>query len=118
MSEMSFLPVSDLAAAIKAAGVRQASVDPAELTAPPFVYLKPNGIDYDLLDGFTLILDLVCVVSPGKRPTVLKNLAELLNKVTTVVAPDGTVTTATYSAAPGVGAGLPALVVPYRLVVS
>lgn len=98
-------------------GVRAASVDPAELTTLPAVWVQLTGIRYDLLGGHTLATRLVLVVPDNGVARSGAALLELLNKVTDVVEPDGDVTPYPVSL-PGQPNTLPGLAVPVDLMVA
>jgi hypothetical protein len=109
-------PLDDLAAALKAGGVRSASTNPAEINTPG-VWIRLTGISFDLLGGYTLntVLHLVVADNGVQRSAVA--LVALLNKVTAVVDPSDTVTPAGVTL-PANPAPLPGLAVPFDLTVS
>lgn len=102
----------DLVDTLVAAGLR-AAVDPADLNLPG-VLVTLDGIDYDVLDGYTLATRLVLVVPDNGHVRSLAALATLLNQVVDVIDPAGRVTAGT-TVLPGNPSPLPALSVPVNL---
>lgn len=114
--EVSFDALDELAVALKAGGVREASTDPAALNLPG-VWVQATGITFDLLDGYTINARLVLIVADTGVARSMAALAELLTDVIAVVDPTDTVT-ATTATLPSNPARLPALAVPIDLTVT
>ena len=113
--DVHFTALDDLAASLKAAGVRSASADPAEVNAPG-VLVQLAGVELDRLAGYTLNARLLLVVPDNGHLRSRTALAELLSTVTTVVDPDDTITPVAVTL-PGSPAPLPGLSVPVDLLV-
>lgn len=86
--------VADLVTALLALdAVRSCSMDPADLTSLPAVWVQLRGASLDLLSAATLTVQLYLVVGDtdgGIRAAT--ELVALLNAVLAVVTPDGDVT--------------------------
>lgn len=114
--DITFDALDELAAELKAGGVREASTNPADLNLPG-VWVQATGIDFDLLDGYTIHARLVLVVADNGVARSMTALAELLTDVVQVIGPSDTVT-ATTATLPSNPARLPALAVPIDLTVT
>ena len=109
---VSLAKLDELAAQLEAVdGIRSASTDPAKISTPGvFVQCGPITID-KLDDGYTIEAQLRLVVADNGLVRSRDALIELLNKVLTVVDPDGPMTPQGVLL-PGNPASLPGLTVP------
>lgn len=83
MAEL-FAQVGEIVAALNTAGVRDVSLDPAEVNVPG-VWIKPPTIHADVLAGYTLTIDLVLIVEPATPVRALDALGGLFAVVQTAV---------------------------------
>lgn len=117
-TDLDFANLDQLVTALKAAGVRSASIDPAELNLPG-VLIEVTGVSLDLLAGVTIKLNLVCLVSDDKPKQAAKQLQALFNKVADVARAHGGPTddsTVGRWVLPGSAAELPGISVPLDLI--
>lgn len=111
---LDWTPVDALVEALVDAGIRQASVDPADLSLPG-VWVQITGVDQDRLgSGPTINTRLVLMVPDTGIRLSLEALAELYNQVCEVIDPAGPATPLTVSLPEG-GAPVPGLAVPFDL---
>lgn len=87
---VSLTPLDDLAATLRAGGVRSASRNPAEVNTPG-VWVRFTGFEFEFLGGYTITATLHLVVADNGIDRSASALVELLNKVTAVVDPTGPV---------------------------
>ena len=81
-----------LITALTDAGVRDVSLDPAEVTIPG-VWVKAPIVRADTLAGYVLVVQLVLIVAPATPDRALVALGELLDIVAnTLGGPHGEVT--------------------------
>jgi hypothetical protein len=110
--ELTMAPVRELRDALDAADIRNEE-DPAALV-PPGVLVQVTGFSQVTLDGLQVTTRLLCVVLERDHERASDELVTLVNRVLTVVDPDGPITAA------GVVLGqdpapLPALSIPCNL---
>lgn len=117
MADLDFADLDALAAVLKAAGVRDASMDPAKVNLPG-VWIELTGIDLDVLDGVTIKVNLVCLTQDTDPRRAATQLAALFNQVIPAIAdlggPAETTVPGTY-VFPGSTAALPGLAIPLEL---
>lgn len=92
----------------------RADVDPSALT-PPCVWVQVTGVRLDILDGYTITTNLVCIANDQDHRRAMGDLADLFNAVTTVVDPTGPATTQGTILPDAPSSALPSLAVPYDL---
>ena len=85
---LDFAVLDNLAAALVAAGIRSASVNPADVLLPG-VWIQVAGVELDLLAGHTIGLNLVAITGDTGPARSMADLAETFNKVVTVIDPTG-----------------------------
>jgi hypothetical protein len=91
MAEL-FAQVDEIIDALVAAGIRDTSLDPAEVNVPG-VWVKAPTIVPDVLFGYTLNVDLVLIVEPVTPDRALFALEQLFDQVAAAVGgPAGNVT--------------------------
>jgi hypothetical protein len=87
-----FEQVGEIIGALKSAGVRDVSLDPAEVNVPG-IWVKPPVVAADVLEGYTLTVDLVLVVEPMTPSRALDVLDGLITTVVGAVGgPSGLIT--------------------------
>lgn len=112
MDPLSLAPVAELRALLTAEDIRHAE-DPAQLT-PPGVLIRLEAFTQTTLSGLQLSTRLFCIVPDQDHERASAELVALVNKVLTVLDPDGPVTAASV-VLPGDPARLPALSIPLNL---
>jgi hypothetical protein len=86
-----FAQVGEIVDALKGAGIRDVSLDPADINVPG-VWVKPPRVTPDVLAGYSLTVDLVLIVEPVTPPHALDALETLFELVESVVGgPSGVV---------------------------
>jgi hypothetical protein len=87
MAEL-FAQVDEVIDALKAAGIRDVSLDPAEVNVPG-VWVKAPTVRPDVLAGYVLTMDLVLIVEPVTPTHALAALGDFIESVAAVVHPSG-----------------------------
>lgn len=116
-----FTAIDDLVAALRASPAQggpglRADVDPA-LLSPPCVWVNLQGFSDDTLDGIAYRLQLVLIAPDQDHRRAMTALADLYNKVLTVLDPTGETTTQG-TVLPDAPTPLPSLAVPFTLLAS
>lgn len=112
MDPLTLAPVAELRELLDAEGIRNAE-DPGKLT-PPGVLVRLEGFAQSTLSGLELATRLFCIVPDQDHERASAELVALVNRVLTVVDPDGPITAASV-VLPGDPARLPALSIPLNL---
>lgn len=112
MDPLDLAVVDALRALLTAEGIRNAE-DPSELT-PPGVLVRLESFTQATLSGLQLTVRLFCIVPDQDHERASAELVALVNRVLTVLDPDGPVTAASV-VLPGDPARLPALSIPLNL---
>lgn len=116
-TDLDFANVDQLVVLLKAAGIRSASIDPAELNLPG-VLIEITGVGQDLLAGCTIKTRLICLVADDKPKQAAKQLQTLFNQVAGVARTLGGPTDDSEVSRwvlPGSAAELPGIAVPLDL---
>lgn len=112
---MAFDPTAldDLAAALKAAGIRDVSTDLAALNLPG-VWVQWAGVNENILAGSTITVRLVCISPDRDARRSMDVMATLYGQVLAVVDPVGPSTTGAISM-PSDPTPYPALSIPFEI---